>query len=127
MVGVILSQDGVNPWIETLSQGTLCRKGAARAKKTSGTISEGTAANGCRAFQDLQEHIRAITRTRPSSLLYKWRDQFDSVECEDPLEANPRNSTLRVELNRVKRLLAEKTLELDFFKGALQKVGARRL
>ncbi len=60
-------------------------------------------------------------------LLYKWRDQFDSVECEDPVEANPRNSTLRVELNRVKRLLAEKTLELDFFKGALQKVGARRL
>jgi len=43
------------------------------------------------------------------------------------VEANPRNSTLRVELNRVKRLLAEKTLELDFFKGALQKVGARRL
>jgi transposase-like protein len=60
-------------------------------------------------------------------LLYKWRDQFDSVECEAPLEATSGNSTLRVELNRVKRLLAEKTLELDFFKGALQKVGARRL
>ena len=60
-------------------------------------------------------------------LLYKWRDQFDSIECEDPLEGNPRESTLRVELNRVKRLLAEKTLELDFFKGALQKVEARRL
>ena len=64
---ISLSEPGVNPWIETLSQGTLCRKGAARAKKTSGTISEGAAANGCRAFQDLQEHIRAITRTRPSS------------------------------------------------------------
>ena len=25
-------------------------------------------------------------------LLYKWRDQFDSVECEDPLEATPGNS-----------------------------------
>ena len=36
-------------------------------------------------------------------LLYKWRDQFDSVECEDPLEANPRNSTLRVELDAVQR------------------------
>jgi hypothetical protein len=31
-----------------------------------------------------------------------------------------------VEVNRVKRLLADKTLELDFFRGALQKVEARR-
>ena len=30
------------------------------------------------------------------------------------------------ELNELKRLLAEKTLEVDFFKGALQKVEARR-
>jgi len=60
-------------------------------------------------------------------LLYKWRDQFDSIDCdEEQPQAKRSESTLRVEVNRVKRLLAEKTLEVDFFKGALQKVEARR-
>ena len=39
---------------------------------------------------------------------------------------NSRESTLRKEVSRLKRVLAEKTLEVDFFKGALQKVEARR-
>jgi len=32
----------------------------------------------------------------------------------------------RKEIHRLKQLLAEKTMEVDFFKGALQKVAARR-
>ena len=40
--------------------------------------------------------------------------------------ANSREATLRKEVSRLKRVLAEKTLEVDFFKGALQKVEARR-
>jgi hypothetical protein len=32
----------------------------------------------------------------------------------------------RKEIHRLKQLLAEKTLEVDFFKGALQKIEARR-
>jgi len=39
---------------------------------------------------------------------------------------NARASTLRKEVNHLKRVLAEKTLEVDFFKSALQKVEARR-
>ena len=35
-------------------------------------------------------------------------------------------SALRKEINQLKRVLVDKTLELDFFKGALQKVEARR-
>jgi hypothetical protein len=35
-------------------------------------------------------------------------------------------STLRKEVNHLKRVLAEKTLEVDFFRSALQKVEARR-
>jgi hypothetical protein len=35
-------------------------------------------------------------------------------------------SARRKEIHRLKQLLAEKTLEVDFFKGALQKVEARR-
>src|ERR1700720_752747 len=60
-------------------------------------------------------------------LLYKWRDQLAPVDIGDePLPENPRESTLRKEVSQLKRLLAEKTVELDFFKGALQKVEARR-
>jgi hypothetical protein len=40
---------------------------------------------------------------------------------DEPLPENPRESTLRIEVSQLKRLLAEKTVELDFFKGALQK------
>ena len=60
-------------------------------------------------------------------LLYKWRDQFDPFDSgEEPLRGNSRESTLRKEINQLKRVLIDKTLELDFFKGALQKVEARR-
>jgi transposase-like protein len=57
--------------------------------------------------------------------LYRWRDQLDPVDSEDgPPPQNSRESTLRKEVNQLKRVLADKTLEVDFFKGALQKVEA---
>jgi transposase len=60
-------------------------------------------------------------------LLYKWRDQFDPFNpSEEPSSGNSRESMLRKEINQLKRVLVDKTLELDFFKGALQKVEARR-
>ena len=60
-------------------------------------------------------------------LLYGWRDQLAPADIGDePPAENPRESTLRKEVSQLKRLLAEKTVELDFFKGALQKVEARR-
>ena len=60
-------------------------------------------------------------------LLYKWRDQLDPVDVpEESLPENSRESTLRKEVNQLKRLLADKAVEVDFFKGALQKVEARR-
>ena len=59
--------------------------------------------------------------------LYRWRDELDP---EEQVPGGPalytRASTLRKEVNHLKRVLAEKTLEVDFFKGALQKVEARR-
>ena len=60
-------------------------------------------------------------------LLYRWRDQLDPVDMgEWPPPQNSRESTLRKEVSQLKRVLADKTVELDFFKGALQKVEARR-
>jgi transposase len=60
-------------------------------------------------------------------LLYKWRDQLDPAEVlEESPPQNSRETTLRKEVNQLKRLLADKAVEVDFFKGALQKVEARR-
>ena len=59
-------------------------------------------------------------------LLYKWRDQLEPVEDGEPPAANSREGELRRQINRLKRLVSDKTLEADFFKGALQKVEARR-
>jgi hypothetical protein len=38
----------------------------------------------------------------------------------------PRHPGLEEENRQLKQLLAERTLEVDFFKGALQKIAARR-
>jgi transposase-like protein len=56
-------------------------------------------------------------------LLYKWREQLEPVEQGEPVPSTPE---LRQQVRQLKRLLAEKTMEVDFFKGALQKVAARR-
>ena len=59
-------------------------------------------------------------------LLYKWRDQLEPVEAGEQAPTNSREGELRKQINRLKRVVADKTLEADFFKGALQKVEARR-
>ena len=60
-------------------------------------------------------------------MLYRWRDQLDPVaKGKGSAPPNSPEAKLRQEVSRLKQVLAEKTLELDFFKGALQKVEARR-
>jgi len=63
------------------------------------------------------------------SLLYKWRYRLEPPDVQGEGAApthNSRESRLRREVNKLKRLLADKTVEVDFFRNALQKVGARR-
>jgi transposase-like protein len=57
-------------------------------------------------------------------LPYKWRDQV-SASSGEPAESS-HEVLLERENARLKQLLAEKTLEVDFFKGALRQVEARR-
>ena len=60
-------------------------------------------------------------------LLYKWRDQFAPFEeSAEPATGSSPQATLRRTVHQLKRVLVDKTLEVDFFKGALQKVEARR-
>ena len=80
--------------------------------------------NACDNIVRLSQKL-GVTRR----LLYKWRDDLEALysqaENGQPI-INSRESALRKELLRVKRLLAEKTVELDFFKAALQRIEARR-
>jgi len=78
---------------------------------------------GCESIVALTKELGVSRRQ-----LYRWRDELDPGEPEavKPPGQKARVSTLRKEVNHLKRVLAEKTLEVDFFRSALQKVEARR-
>ena len=63
-------------------------------------------------------------------LLYRWRGHLEPIPpvetASGPAPEDPRDAKLREENTLLKRALAEKGLEVDFFRGALQKVAARR-
>ena len=59
-------------------------------------------------------------------LLYKWRQQLEPTESDGIAAPDTREFALTKEICQLKRLLGEKVQEIDFFKGALQKVEARR-
>ena len=75
----------------------------------------------CRNATELAAEL-GIHRTQ----LYKWRDQMEPIEDGPGPAANSRERELRKEIRELKRVLGEKALEVDFFKGALQKIEARR-
>jgi len=61
------------------------------------------------------------------SVLYQWRDQLaplDRLEWREQEQTG--ESPLERENRRLKQTLADKTLEVDFFRSALQKIAARR-
>ena len=59
-------------------------------------------------------------------MLYRWRDQLEPVAKKEGAPLQSREARLRQEVSQLQRALADKTLEVDFFKGALQKIEARR-
>ena len=80
--------------------------------------------NGCEDIGKLAKELGVHRR-----LLYTWRDKLEAMEAAQSEESpvgNSREAALRKEVRQLKRVLAEKTLEVDFFKGALHKVKARR-
>ena len=78
------------------------------------------------------ENVRALARELGVHFtqLYRWEKKADPQAgggTDKGRRAAPSaEGRLQQELREVKQVLAEKTLEIDFFKGALQKVGARR-
>ena len=58
-------------------------------------------------------------------LIYKWRDQLESGELNS-VAKSAREVYLEKENARLKQILANRDLEIDFFKGALQRIEDRR-
>ena len=72
---------------------------------------------GCHNISALAQELEV-----PRRLLYRWQ-----MRLEGPVAPiAPHSSGLEEENRLLKQLLAERTLEVDFFKGALQKIAARR-
>ena len=78
-----------------------------------------------RSADNIGELAKELGVTR--RCLYKWRTKLDHLEPgEEGPRPNSHESAYRKQAHQLKRLLAEKALEADFFKGALQKIEARR-
>ena len=79
------------------------------------------------AFEQMKscDNVLGLSRELgiPRRLLYNWRDRFEEI---DPPHTRSRELILRRQITKLKRVLANKTLEVDFFRHALQRVGARR-
>ena len=71
------------------------------------------------------DNIVGLTRELGVSrrVLCQWRDRMEQT---DSSPGRSRELILRKQILKLKRLLANKTLEVDFFRHALQRVGARR-
>jgi len=74
--------------------------------------------NACENIVGLARELGICRR-----VLYNWRDRLDET---NPPPARSRELILRKQILKLKRLLANKALEVDFFRHALQRVGARR-
>ena len=106
--------------------GTLCMERDCKVKrKRYSRKFQRMAVERMRTCESVTELARELG-VRPRCL-YKWRAKLEAIE---PGEESARPSThaaaYRKENQRLKQLLAEKTLEVDFFKAALQKIEARR-
>ena len=76
----------------------------------------------CESIEELAKELGVTRRC-----LYKWRTKLEAAEPgEEAARPSTRASAHRKEILQLKRLLAEKAMEVDFLKGALQKVEARR-
>ena len=106
--------------------GTLCRGKDCKVKrKRYSRKFQRMAVERMKTSEDVSELAQELGVTR--RCLYKWRTKLETVEPgEEASRPSTHASSYRKEIQQLKRLLAEKAMEVDFFKGALQKVEARR-
>src|SRR5207245_2062782 len=112
--------------IEILRQIGGQQMGRGRQEKVPRTHSG--AADGATICQKMRNcaNVSALARELEidRAMLYHWA-RLAGEQGTDATATSPVRE-LRKQVRDLKRLLAEKTLEVDFFQGALQKVEARR-
>jgi transposase-like protein len=114
----------VNPSTDTQKWGTVSGKGTTVKRKHYSRKFQRMAVARMETCEDVGELARELG-VRPRCL-YKWRRKLEMVEPgQEASRPSTHASAHRKEIHRLKQLL-EKTLEVDFFKGALQKIEARR-
>jgi transposase len=106
--------------------GTLCRERNCKVKrKRYSRKFQRIAVERMRTCESVTELARELG-VRPRCL-YKWRAKLDLVEPgEESARPSTHEGSYRKQVQQLKRLLGEKAMEVDFLKGALQKVEARR-
>jgi len=105
--------------------GTVSGKGSTMKRKRYSRKFQRMAVERMRTCEDVGELAQELGVTR--RCLYKWRTKLEVVEPgEEASRPSTHAAAHRKEIQQLKRLLAEKTMEVDFFKGALQRVEARR-
>src|SRR3990172_9430238 len=104
---------------------TVSGKGTTVKKKRYSRKFQRMAVERLRTCDDVGELAQELGVTR--RCLYKWRRKLEMVEPgEEASRPSTHTASYRKEIQQLKRLLAEKIMEVDFFKGALQKIEARR-
>src|SRR3972149_335135 len=105
--------------------GTVSGKGTPVKRKRYSRKFQRMAVERLRTCDDVGELAQELGVTR--RCLDKWRRKLEMVEPgEEASRPSTHTASYRKEIQQLKRLLAEKIMEVDFFKGALQKIEARR-
>jgi transposase-like protein len=123
--GEICQRSGVTPKSETLGNVTTCIEWEDRVPKWKRKSPEfkKQAVKRMQEAKDLgllAQELGVHVRT-----LYRWKD-VQLGRLKPVREPQPREKKLEEAIQRLKQALANRTLEVDFFKGALQRVKARR-
>ena len=98
-------------------------------KRTTGRYPQAFRKMAVERLKDVRQHrgVSAKELGVHRRLLYKWRDQFEPIdESHEPATGSSPRGVDPPQMHAAEALVADKTLEVDFFKGALQKVEARR-
>ena len=76
-----------------------------------------------RTCDDVHELAQELGVTQ--RCLYKWRVKLETIEPgEDASRPSTHTPSYRKQIHQLKRMLAEKAMEVDFFKGAAQSSSA---
>jgi transposase len=104
--------------------GTLCRERGCKVKrKRYSRKFQRMAVERMRDCEDVAELAQELGVTR--RCLYKWRAKLDRVgPGEESARPSTHESSYRKQAQQLKQLLAEKTLEVDFFGSAQESVRA---